>query len=105
MVKNLPVNARDVNSVLGMGRSPGNGNTLQYSCLENPTDRRAWRATVHGITKTRTWLKRLSRHAHSRKKKKKEEEEIKPVCVRSRKSEEENGRKVRSGRKQGRQSL
>ena len=43
------------------GRSPGggNGNPLQYSCLENPTDRGAW-ATVHGVAKSRTWLKRLS---------------------------------------------
>ena len=50
-VKNLPVNAgdiRDVGSVLGWGRSPGGGrgNPLQYSCLENPVDRGAWRATV-----------------------------------------------------------
>ena len=43
----------------GSGRSPGgeHNNPLQYSCLENPTDRRAWRATVHRITKSRTWLK------------------------------------------------
>ena len=48
----------------GLGRSPGggHGNILQYSCLENPTDRRAWLATVHGITRSRTQLKRLSTH-------------------------------------------
>ena len=39
-----------------LGRSPGegNGNPLQYSCLENPTDRRTWRVTVHGVTESRT---------------------------------------------------
>ena len=42
----------------GLGRSPGegNGNPVQYSCLENPMDRGAWRATVHGVTKSRTQL-------------------------------------------------
>ena len=65
-VKNLPANAgnvRDVGSIPGSGRSPGGGhgkNTLQYSCVENPMDRGAWRATVHGIAKSRTRLKRLS---------------------------------------------
>ena len=40
-------------SIPGLGRSPeeGNGNPLQYSCLENPMDRGAWQATVHGISK------------------------------------------------------
>ena len=52
MVKNLPAKAgevRDAGSIPGLGRSPGegNGNPLQYSCLENPMDRGAWRATVH----------------------------------------------------------
>ena len=44
---------RDLGSVPGLGRSPGagNGNSLQYSCLENPMDRGAWQATVLGITK------------------------------------------------------
>ena len=50
--KNLSANAdvRDTDSVLGLGRFPGKGNgyPLQYSCLENPMDRGAWRATVHG---------------------------------------------------------
>ena len=50
--------AGDTGSILGLGRSPGggNGNLLQCSCLGNPMDRRAWRATVHGVTKSQTWL-------------------------------------------------
>ena len=57
--KNLPASAgdlRDVGSIPGWGRFPGegNGNPLQYSCLENPMDRGAWQATVHGVTKSRT---------------------------------------------------
>ena len=65
VVKNPPANAgvsRDVGSILGLGRSPGGGhdNPLQYSCLENPTDRGAWRATVHRITKSQTRLKNLA---------------------------------------------
>ena len=46
--------AGDEHSVSGLGRSPGegNGNPLQYSCLENPKDRGAWRATVHRVTKS-----------------------------------------------------
>ena len=50
--------AGDVDSMLGLGRSPGggNGNWLRYSCWENPTDRRAWRATVHGVAKIWTRL-------------------------------------------------
>ena len=56
MVKNLPANAggaRDVGSIPGSGRSPGegNGNPLQYSCLENSTDRGAWWAAIHGVAK------------------------------------------------------
>ena len=59
MVKNLPANAgdiRDADSVTGSGRSPGGGhnNPLQYSCLENPVDRGAWRATVHRVAKSWT---------------------------------------------------
>ena len=47
-----------------LGRSPGegNGNPLQYSCLENPMDRGAWQAIIHGITKSQT---RLSVHTHT----------------------------------------
>ena len=46
-------NAGDLGSIPGSGRSPGegNGNPLQYSCLENPMDRGAWWATVHGVTR------------------------------------------------------
>ena len=49
------------------GRSPGggHGNPLQYSCLENPVHRGAWRATVHRDPKSQTWLKWLSTHTHS----------------------------------------
>ena len=57
MVKNLLANAgdiRDMGSVPGSGRSPGewHGNPLQYSCLKNPMDRRAWRATVYRVAKS-----------------------------------------------------
>ena len=59
MVKNLPANAvdtGDMGSVPGLGRSSaeGNGNPLQYSCLENSRDRGAWWAIVHGVTKSQT---------------------------------------------------
>ena len=59
-------NAGDLGSIPGSERSPGeeNGNPLQYSCLENPTDGGAWGATVHGVTKSRT---RLSDFTHSLK--------------------------------------
>ena len=51
-------NAGDLSSVPGLGRSPGegNGNPLQYSCLENSMDRGAWWVTVHRITKSQTQL-------------------------------------------------
>ena len=67
MVKNLPANAgdlRDAGSNPGLGRSPGvgNDNPLQYSCLENPMDREAWRAMVHRVAKSQTQLKQLSMH-------------------------------------------
>ena len=56
--KNLAASAGDEGWISGSGRSPGegNGNPLQYSCLENPRDRGAWQATVHGVTKSWTWL-------------------------------------------------
>ena len=72
MVKNLPANARDVRDaglITGSGRSPGggHGNSLQYSCLENPMDRatdRAWAVggavTVHRVAQSRTQLKQFS---------------------------------------------
>ena len=73
MVKNSLANAgdtKDMGSIPGSERSPGvrNSNPLQYSCLENPMDRGAWRATVHRVAKSRTWLKWLStwrRREHS----------------------------------------
>ena len=51
--KESACNAGDPGSIPGSGRSPGEGNSnpLQYSCLENPIDREAWWATVHGVTK------------------------------------------------------
>ena len=56
VVKNPPADAGDVGnrgSILASGRSPGkgNGNTLQYACLENPVDRGAWQSIVHGVKK------------------------------------------------------
>ena len=53
-VKNPPTSAGDTSSIPGLGRSPGEGNgyPLQYSCLENPMDRGAWQATVHGVSKS-----------------------------------------------------
>ena len=58
-VKDLPANAgdvRDAGSIPGTRRSPegGHGNPLQYSCLENPMKRGAWKATVHGVTESDT---------------------------------------------------
>ena len=59
VVKNLPTKGRDIRdtgSIPGSRRSPGggNGNPLQYCCLENPMDRGAWWATIHSVTKSRT---------------------------------------------------
>ena len=70
VVKNLPANAgdvRDTSSIPGLGRSPrgGHGNSLQYSCLENPLDRGARQATVHRVAKSQTWPKQLSMHTSS----------------------------------------
>ena len=58
VVKNLPANAGDLGSIPGSGKSPGGGlgNPLQYSCLENPMDRGAWQATVHGVAQSQTQL-------------------------------------------------
>ena len=54
----------DGGSIPGLGRSPGvgNGNTLQYSCLENPMDRGAWQATVYRDAESQAQMKRLSMH-------------------------------------------
>ena len=61
-VKNLPANAGDINDVVrSLGREDPLeeriGNPLQYSCLENPMDRGAWQATVHGVARSQTRLK------------------------------------------------
>ena len=64
VIKNPHTYAEDAGSIPGLGRSPGggNGNPLQYSCLENFIDRGASRATVHGVTKSWT---RLSNWTHT----------------------------------------
>ena len=56
--KKFPCNVGDLGSIPGLGRSPGgeHGNLLQYPCLENPMDRGAWWAAVHGVAKSRTRL-------------------------------------------------
>ena len=68
LVKNPPANAgdlRDVGSIPGVGICPGgrHGNPLQYSCLENLMGRGHWQATVHGVIKSQTRLKGLSKHS------------------------------------------
>ena len=73
MVKNLPANTGvtgDIGLIPGLGRfcRVGNSNPLQYSCLENFMDRGAWQATVHRVTKSRTWLKRQHTSTHGIKK-------------------------------------
>ena len=62
VVQNPLAKAGDMGLILGLGRSPGegNGNPLQYSCLGNPRDRGAWQATVHGVAKSQTQLKQLN---------------------------------------------
>ena len=68
VVKKLPANAGDIREaglIPEWERSPagGHSNPLQHSCLENPLDRGAWRATVHRVTRSRTQLKQLGTHA------------------------------------------
>ena len=67
MIKNRDANARDPDSIPGLGRSPGegNGNPLQYSCLENPRDGGAWWATVHGVAKSWTRQKQFSMYVYA----------------------------------------
>ena len=69
MVKNPAANARDARNeglIPGQGRSPGigNGNPLQYSCLENPMDRGAWWAIIHGATES--WMQLSTAHSTAR---------------------------------------
>ena len=61
--------SRDIGLIPRSGGSPGegNGNPLQYSCLGNPTDRGAWRVTLHGVETSRTQLQRGRSSQHSRK--------------------------------------
>ena len=68
-IKNPPANSGDLRDLCffpGSGRSLGGGhsNPLQYFCLENPMDGGPWWATVHGVTKSQTRLRRLSMHTH-----------------------------------------
>ena len=67
MVESLPAVQETWGSIPESGTPPGegHGNPLQYSCLENPTDRGAWRATVHRVTKTQTWLSDSHTHTHT----------------------------------------
>ena len=62
--KESTCNAGNLGSIPGSGRCPGggHGNPLQYSCLKNFMDRGAWWATAHGVAKSQTRLKQLSRH-------------------------------------------
>ena len=66
---NLPASAGDAGLTPESGRSSaeGNGNPLQYSCLENPTDRGNWHAAVHRVAKSHTWLKQRSAHTRTQK--------------------------------------
>ena len=61
-VKESAFNVGDPGLIPGLGRSPGggNGNPLQYSCLENPMDREAWQVTVHSVTKSQAKLNNLA---------------------------------------------
>ena len=67
--KLLLMHERDTGSTLSQEDSPRgrNGNSLQHACLENPMDRAAWRATIHGVTKSQTRLKQLNTHTFSKR--------------------------------------
>ena len=69
MAMNPPTNAGDVGSIPGSGRFPegGNGNPLQYSCLGNPMDREAWRATAHRVKK-KSDMTEMIEHVHTHRK-------------------------------------
>ena len=63
VVKNLPANSGDVRDVGSIPVEQEIGNSHLYSWLENPMDRGAWQATVHGVTKSQTWLKDLAQES------------------------------------------
>ena len=67
VVKNSPASVGDTGFITGLGRSRGggNGNPLQYFCLENPMDRGAWRATGHGVAKESDMTEHLSTNIHA----------------------------------------
>ena len=67
--KESACNKRDLGLIPGLGRSPGgrHGSPFQYSCLENPKDRGAWQATVHGVAKSQTRLSDFT-HTHTQRK-------------------------------------
>ena len=87
VVKNPPTNAgdlRDTGSVPGLGRFPGggNGNPLQYPCLNNPMDRETWWVTVHRVTKSRTRLRQFSTHEQLLKLENvKHRSQLRSICV------------------------
>ena len=66
VVKNTPANSGDSSSIPGLGRTPGigNGYPLQYSCPENPTDRRAWWAILHGVSESAQPLSTAQKSTH-----------------------------------------
>ena len=68
-----------------LGRSPqdGNGNPLQYSCLENPIDRGAWQAIVHGVAKSQAWLSNY--HSHSKEGRTSADSLVTSICTRDKK--------------------
>ena len=69
MIKHMPANAGDAGSIPMLGRSPGEGNSnpLQYSCLGNPMDRGAWRATVYQVTKESDTTERFNNNQYATK--------------------------------------
>ena len=66
-VKEPAGHIKDMDLIPGTGKTPGegHGNSLQYSCLENPMDNGAWRATVRRVTQSWTLLKQRNTHTHS----------------------------------------
>ena len=81
--KKSACNAGDPGWIPGLGRSPGegNGNQLQYSCLENPMDRGAWQATVHGVAKSWTRLRDFTSNVYKLSHVLKEESQLSFDCI------------------------